>query len=584
MRHSLQKLNIRLMALAMAAMLLMCSVPAASAAEGGTCGDGLTWSFSGDTLTISGSGAMYDYYESNMPPWYSLRDRIAAVSLPEDLTRIGDLAFYGCNALQTVRLPGSVTEIGWHAFDGCTAMTILDLGGSLRIIGDGAFKDCIALPALRLPDTLTTIGFQAFYRCESLAEITIPASVTDLGMTAFAFCYQLVRADIQAKLTVVPDWTFYGCGRLATVVLPDTLTGANELAFYGCTSLKNVIYTGSDANRAQIEADIQADLYETANPPALTEREPENSSSTVVEETEDEITFTDSTSTETDNASVSTDIITTIPVTGTETVGETTTEADVTVTLENSEGWDEVSGSVTEVVDSAENTTIDIYIKDDSSLPVDALSDLTGKNATVTVYTAAGSAWKIDCTTLETSNGCDLSYQRIDATEEQLTLMECSAGYQIVFASNAQVNAEVMIRLSVDNAYRTATLFVNRDDLELVQTVVVDTQGYAHFYLADVDKETVYLIGIDAPAADDTNAIIPDTLYSAFGISEMDGKPEYVITGRKSSWGMNIRQVTWIMIGVLTCCVVVVGFVMYTLNKRKLAMGYVPDLDEEDYE
>ena len=32
-------------------------------ADGGSCGPGLTWSFSGGVLTISGSGDMYDYPE-----------------------------------------------------------------------------------------------------------------------------------------------------------------------------------------------------------------------------------------------------------------------------------------------------------------------------------------------------------------------------------------------------------------------------------------------------------------------------------------------------------------------------------------
>lgn len=578
MRQIMRKLNTRLMALAMAAMLLVCSVPAVSAAEfEGTCGDGLTWSFSGDTLTISGSGAMYDYPESVKAPWYGFRDRIAAVSLPDGLTRIGDLAFYDCTALQTVVLPDSVTGIGWHAFDGCTALTIVDLGSGLRTIADGAFKDCAGIPALRLPDTLTAIGFQAFYRCESLAEITIPASVTDMGLTAFAFCGQLIRADVQAKITVLPDWTFYGCSRLATVVLPDTLTGSNEYAFYGCTALTNVVYTGSDANRARIEADIQRDLYDTENPPSLKETEPETSSSVTVEENGDNIIVTDTTASESENASVSTEVTTTVPADG----SGSTSEAEITVTLETAAGWEEISESVTGIVEDAGQTVIDVYIKDDSTLSADALAPLAGQNAIVTVHTASGAVWKIDYSQLITGAGHDLSYERTDATAEQLALMECATGYQIRFLSNAEVNAEVMIRLPVENAYRTATLFMDRDGLTAVQTVVIDTQGYAHFYLASVDQDTIYLLGIDAPAGNAGNAIIPDTMYEEYGVTNMQSDVEYVVTGRTSSWGLNFSQVTWIMVGVLAVVVITVGFIMFALNRRKLKMGYVPDLDEE---
>ena len=41
----------------------------AYAEEGGVCGDDLQWSFSGGTLTITGSGEMTDFPESEMSPW-----------------------------------------------------------------------------------------------------------------------------------------------------------------------------------------------------------------------------------------------------------------------------------------------------------------------------------------------------------------------------------------------------------------------------------------------------------------------------------------------------------------------------------
>ena len=43
-------------------------------ADDSTCGENLTWSVSGGTLTISGTGAMADYTLSNKAPWYEYRD------------------------------------------------------------------------------------------------------------------------------------------------------------------------------------------------------------------------------------------------------------------------------------------------------------------------------------------------------------------------------------------------------------------------------------------------------------------------------------------------------------------------------
>ena len=180
----------------------------------------------------------------------------------------------------------------------------------------------------------------------------------------------------------------------------------------------------------------------------------------------------------------------------------------------------------------------------------------------------------------------DLSYERLDATDKQLELMNCTVGYQIKFQSNAQVDAEVMIKLPVENARKSATFFQKKlfGDIEILQTVMVDDAGYAHFYLSSVDKKTVYLIGIDVPDVTPSEAIIPEPLYQEYNISQEVSEVEYVVTGRTSSWGMSINQVTlFLVIGMVTA-IVIVGCVMYGLNKRKLRMGYVPDLDDDEDE
>lgn len=582
MRQNLRKWNIRLAALMMAFALLLCTAPAVSAAEAsGTCGDKLSWTLSGDTLTITGSGAMYDYPESTMAPWYDYRREISTVHLPNGLTRIGDLAFYGCTALKSVSMPDSVTEVGWYAFSGCTGLTMLDLSSKLKTIEDGGFRECTSLPAVRLPGSLTSIGYQGFYRCQSLTEITVPASVTDLGISVFSFCYDLVRADIQAPISRLPDWTFYGCSRLTDIFLPSTLTRVDQFAFYDCSGLTKVVYTGSDENKEQIMEDINRDQEGRIDDSNVGAGQLDtSSSSSVFEGDENNIVGNITTTTQTGNASVSSSVnVTYSPDTGSSTVGQET------VTLETAKGWDEVEDKVTESVDSADKTNVDVYIKDDSTLDAGALENLAGKNVTVTVHNSTGAVWKIDCTTLEADaakDAYDLSYERSDATPEQLESMGCTVGYQIKFASNAQINAEVMIKLPVENARKNASLYqVKRDGLELVQTVMVDNEGYAHFYLASVDRRTEYLIGIDVPTQTTENAIIPEVLFQEYGITDNLSDTEYVVTGRHSSWGMNIKQVTWIMAGVMLSVVVVVGIIMFALNKRKLKMGYIPDLDEE---
>ena len=65
----------------------------------GTCGDNIQWSVENETLTITGYGDMS--YPSQVP-WYSYRNSIKTVSLPEGLTSIKAGAFFDCSVLENI--------------------------------------------------------------------------------------------------------------------------------------------------------------------------------------------------------------------------------------------------------------------------------------------------------------------------------------------------------------------------------------------------------------------------------------------------------------------------------------------------
>ena len=84
----------------------------------GQCGDNLYWNYAGHTLTISGTGTMYDYSGNDMP-WLLFRDTTDAVVLESGITRIGNNAFNGFVKLGKIDLPRTLTSIGANAFAGC---------------------------------------------------------------------------------------------------------------------------------------------------------------------------------------------------------------------------------------------------------------------------------------------------------------------------------------------------------------------------------------------------------------------------------------------------------------------------------
>lgn len=109
----------------------------------------------------------------------------AAYVIPDEVSRIGDYAFFNCRELTELRFPAGLTEIGEAAFYFCTGLGRLDLPEGLTRIADYAFYGCEGVAEMNLPSTVTSIGGDAFSGCITLRVVTIPASVEVLGMGAF---------------------------------------------------------------------------------------------------------------------------------------------------------------------------------------------------------------------------------------------------------------------------------------------------------------------------------------------------------------------------------------------------------------
>ena len=99
-------------------------------------------------------------------------------TIPNSVTHIGDEAFSGCKALQSINIPNNVTYIGDWAFSGCNALQSIDIPNSVTHIGDLAFSYCEALQSIDIPNSVTYIGDDTFSRCKALQSIHI--RITDI--------------------------------------------------------------------------------------------------------------------------------------------------------------------------------------------------------------------------------------------------------------------------------------------------------------------------------------------------------------------------------------------------------------------
>jgi hypothetical protein len=121
---------------------------------------------------------------------------------------LGSTTYEPCISLKSITIPASVTSIGQSAFEGCTALETVhfEAGSSLTVLGEdpigemNIFKDTPALRNVNLPATVTTIGGHVFEN-SGVAEINLPNTLTTIGDYAFANCDNLTRVDLFASIS-----------------------------------------------------------------------------------------------------------------------------------------------------------------------------------------------------------------------------------------------------------------------------------------------------------------------------------------------------------------------------------------------
>ena len=249
---------------------------------GGKCGENLYWTYSDNTITITGSGDMdletYPAWNNYYDDWY---DNVTAVQFPEGITSIDDYAFSEMS-LTNVVVPASVTYFGENAFAYNDNLTRFEYQGTEAVcdsydaynailyrchnlhyfkgqvnmlsydndyldtviitsgemfdryyyttyidnsnannthFGEGYLQDdVLAVETLLLPNGLLEIGDFALHNARHLEQITIPAGVTRIGESAFEECRSLESVTFAGKV----------------------LREIDDWAFYNCHSLKDI--------------------------------------------------------------------------------------------------------------------------------------------------------------------------------------------------------------------------------------------------------------------------------------------------------------------------------------------------------
>lgn len=211
--------------------------------DSGQCGDNLIWTLKDGILTISGTGAMWDYSKPwtacTSAPWEKYAQEKIKLKIEEGITKIGSYAFNGCSGFTgELIIPESVTEIGERAFGECSGFTgSLIIPDSVTKIGNDVFYSCRGFDKLSISKHITEISAGAFMNCSGLkGELKISDGVTKIGGDAFSYCSGFTGGLIIPDSVIeMGESVFENCdGLTGNLKISDGITEIKSRTFRGC--------------------------------------------------------------------------------------------------------------------------------------------------------------------------------------------------------------------------------------------------------------------------------------------------------------------------------------------------------------
>ena len=204
---------------------------------------------------------------------------LTSITIPDQITEIGDYAFYGNPTLKTVNFHAGITRIGMGAFyetlltrvsipnpdceigNSCfsnSQVSSISLPQGMKKLGRHVFFYCTNLTSLTLPEGMEEIGMMCFASC-SLTSVNLPSTMVKLdscslqdnpftsinlknvkfvGRQAFSQCTNLTTVTSNGKLEEIDGAAFTRCP-ITTAYLPEGLLTINMNAYFRCTNLNS---------------------------------------------------------------------------------------------------------------------------------------------------------------------------------------------------------------------------------------------------------------------------------------------------------------------------------------------------------
>ena len=176
------------------------------------------------------------------------------VEMLEGVKRIGNLnsngvceIFRNCNSITELTIPASVEQInpGFNAFcDNLTKLTVNENNSVYKsenncIIEKATNEVVFGCKSSKIPNYAQSIGEFAFYGCD-ITEFSVPEGIKHIKPSAFAYS-KLKRINLPDSLKTIESCTFADCKNLTEINIPNGVETIGGAAFSDCSSLTTVV-------------------------------------------------------------------------------------------------------------------------------------------------------------------------------------------------------------------------------------------------------------------------------------------------------------------------------------------------------
>ncbi len=221
----------------------------------GACGENLSWAVdeSAMTLTITGTGPMYDFNGASPAPWAKDYEKFNTVVVGEGVTTLGALAFANCTYVNSFTLPDSLRSIGCRAFYRTNVQT-LNLPASLQSFDLTDLQSHLRLAVINVASG----GESPYFSHDGLLYRTAE------GVTELLLCPRWrysgnPEIEIYDGVQRIADSAFEN-GNASRLTFPASLESIGKHAFKG----SSVAYLTFEGDKPEVAAD--ADIFNSAYP------------------------------------------------------------------------------------------------------------------------------------------------------------------------------------------------------------------------------------------------------------------------------------------------------------------------------